>query len=61
MHVPPQELNRGVRSLFYHGFAATPLIMLAFIGKANGYNLYPLSSPGMTDSALQRLVNVVIA
>jgi poly(beta-D-mannuronate) lyase len=52
----PLELARGQRALHYHLFAVTPLVMLAEIGTANGFDLY-----AERDGALGRLVAAVLA
>jgi hypothetical protein len=61
-HQPPsiQELGRGERSLRYHGFASVPLVIIAYLARANGVDLFSqegLSAPG---PALPKLVKVVL-
>ena len=40
LHAHPQEVSRGQRALSYHAFAASALTMLAYLGQANGVDLY---------------------
>jgi poly(beta-D-mannuronate) lyase len=49
----PLELQRAARALHYHLFAASPLVMIAEYGYANGMNLYREQG-----GALHRLIQV---
>ncbi|GAX82045.1 hypothetical protein CEUSTIGMA_g9473.t1 [Chlamydomonas eustigma] len=56
----PAELGRGQRALSYHAYAAEPLVILAYLAQANGYDLY--SQPGLSGPgpALPKLVEVTV-
>lgn len=51
----PLEITRGSRALLYHQFALAPLIMIAELAYANGYNLYAAN-----DGRLHRLARRVL-
>lgn len=52
----PLEMSRGGRALLYHVFAATPLVMLAEMGRRNGVDLY-----AENDGAVHRLIALALS
>jgi poly(beta-D-mannuronate) lyase len=51
----PRELQRGRRALHYHSFALQPIMMAAFLARANGRNLF-----SENNHALDRLAKSVL-